>query len=229
MDNFFYLEEKYFGSRQTMTVKIAQDIPYGKCIQHGVTDDFDHGWEDTTRHYSLLDGHYCPELTFPVTFRPYHTYKMLREFLCYFGEPLLISSKFKAILEDHQISGWKTFPAILKGYDGKEIPNYHGFTITGRCGPRDRSRTKLIDDKYYGVFLKAEEWDGSDICLENEYWGLIISPKAAAVFKKQKALEAIPLAEVAVESWLYRIHDRNWADLSEQERRVKTYSQHQPR
>ena len=154
------------------------------------------------------------DIHFPVTFQEYQ-YTRLRAFLSASLGPFLISADFKAELEKHGITGWKTFPIRLLDKKGVEMPGYEGFSITGRCGPRDRSKATLVEKEnrygkfYYhkGVFLDLNTWDGSDIFIERYYWTEMISPKAAEVFKKQNALQLMPLSEVEVDisdyKWMY--------------------------
>ena len=180
---------------------------------------------DEKKYYrSLLDGHYYPEITFPVIFRQGGYGSRLRDFLIsdYGYSVTLISSYFKGLLEEHGITGWKSYPAQLFDKKGREIPGYHGFTITGRCGPRDLSQSERIfrngiAEDYKGIVLNPESWDGSDIFIEEFYWAQVVSPKAAPLFKKQKALYLKPLEE-----------DTTFASTAHDPRTQRSYSGNGP-
>ena len=213
---------------------------------------------------SLLDGHYYSAIQFPITFvmNGFSDEMAFYDIAVCRGEPILISSALKAILERHQITGWKTFPMRLLegrlfagvhgGDPNNEIPGYHGFSITGRCGARDRSQCRIVKQKLsqvgkvrdypkdgwpsfwqgraegnklvdiaQGIYLNPAAWDGSDICIEDKYWDIILSPKAAKAFKiVENVVELTPLEAcyVAVED--YKRLDALW----EKAGRPKTYS-----
>jgi hypothetical protein len=86
----------------------------------------------------------------------------------------LLSDKVTNLLQEHQITGWKTYPAILYDKQGKEIEDYSIFSVTGRCGPIDWSKSKkFVKDPYVpggsaadmlrGIYFDWDTWDGSDI------------------------------------------------------------------
>ncbi len=196
----------------TTTPMFCQISPRYRWRRKTMELDTRQNW-DVKDYKALLEGCYKPDITFPLRFYPvddqykkYEKYKTLRDFLhegVWGSSPLLISDHFKTILEKNKITGWKTYPAILCDREGNEIttPKYHGFTITGRCGPRILYRPQetlykkdvdrdLFDGK---VHLDAATWDGSDIFFEEEYWDIFISARAAKVFKKQNELIIEPL------------------------------------
>jgi hypothetical protein len=86
----------------------------------------------------------------------------------------LFSSKITNTLAECKITGWKTYPCELYGWDGKKIEGYSIFSVTGRCGPIDWSKSeKFVKDPYVpggraapmqkGVYFGLDTWDGSDI------------------------------------------------------------------
>ncbi len=152
-------------------------------------------------YHALLEGCYPADLSFPISFYiekwPKKKGNTYRSFLfdTWLIEPCLIADDFKILLEQHQITGWTTYPVLLYDPAGNPLlsPKYHGFTITGRCGPRIRYEA---DGSYKkGIYLDPALWDGSDIFFEEEYWGQYISERAFPLFKKhQKDLHLIPAA-----------------------------------
>lgn len=86
----------------------------------------------------------------------------------------LLSNRVTNVLKEHQITGWKTYPIIMYDRKGGEIKDYSIFSITGRCGSIDFSRSeKFIKDPYVpgggraellkGLYFDLNSWDGSDI------------------------------------------------------------------
>ena len=193
-------------TKQTETTKdIFFDLVQKERWSHRSMKIYAYDSHSTGKHFALLEG-YCdalPELEFPVRFyeNKRFPYKKKREFLCSnIGVPLLISDGFKKILEEHQITGWKTYPAVLIGRDDQEVkePKYHGFTITGRGGPRDINYRDSKEDLVtgHGIYIDPATWDGSDIFLERDLWaGRFLSQRAAKVFAKQKEMEAVPISK----------------------------------
>ena len=91
----------------------------------------------------------------------------LRDVL-YCGQSLyLISDRFKSILNESGLTGWKTYPILLYDKKGSRIDGYNGFSITGRGGNMHKFDSPPIELGYSpksdGYYLKFEAWDGSDI------------------------------------------------------------------
>lgn len=79
----------------------------------------------------------------------------------------LISDRFKNILNESGLTGWKSYPIILYDKNGKQIEGYNGFSIIGRAGNLYKFDTPPMDLRYSpksdGYYFKFDEWDGSDI------------------------------------------------------------------
>jgi hypothetical protein len=108
----------------------------------------------------------------------------------------LISNKFKKILEDNKISGWNTFPIILLDKLGNEIKGFHGFSVTGRSGKIDWSKSEIVSREifknmepekcYLGVYFEDRSWDGSDFFVPKKHLGCFISERLATLIKKEE-------------------------------------------
>jgi hypothetical protein len=108
----------------------------------------------------------------------------------------LISDRLKQIMENERLSGWKTFPVRVYDKNGSEIEKYHGFSITGRCGPVDINKSNIVEKqiipdgpfvKYYrGLYVGLDKWDGSDFFIPEKYYGTIMTERAAVVLKKNR-------------------------------------------
>jgi hypothetical protein len=90
------------------------------------------------------------------------------------GRPVLVSQRLIDVLRDHGFSGWRTFPVRLTLEDGTELRGYHGFSVTGRCGPIDDSLSDQVmlappvpggepAPGLRGLCFTPGSWDGSDI------------------------------------------------------------------
>ncbi len=47
----------------------------------------------------------------------------------------LVSDRTVQTLRNKSITGWRTYPVTVRGKGGDEVRGYHGFSVTGRCGP----------------------------------------------------------------------------------------------
>lgn len=86
----------------------------------------------------------------------------------------LISDRIVTLLQREGITGWKPYPVEVTGKGSAPVTGYHGFFVTGRCGPIDprRSVVKTLPPLYpgdegeqvrLGLYFDLETWDGSDI------------------------------------------------------------------
>lgn len=108
----------------------------------------------------------------------------------------LISEKMKNIFEENNLMGWQTFPIIVLDKKGKEVKGYHGFSVTGRCGPVDYTKCEIIEKRlvptgpickfYRGLYIGLDKWDGNDFFIPEGTIGIRITTKAADVIKKNK-------------------------------------------
>jgi hypothetical protein len=99
-------------------------------------------------------------------------------------------------LLDHGLTGWGTYPVEVHGKEGEFFPDYVGFSITGRCGPIDGSRSKETPKEYpggifpvwVGVYFAEDSWDGSDFFMTTEESnGLMFATEdVARAFKQAK-------------------------------------------
>ena len=106
----------------------------------------------------------------------------------------LISDRMRTILEAAKLTGWKTFPIVLYDKHWDEIPNYHGFSTTGKSGPISYDNCEIIEKRYVpngpickfykGLFI--DKWDGSDFFTPEGNYGTFITKKAADVLREHK-------------------------------------------
>jgi hypothetical protein len=93
------------------------------------------------------------------------------------ASPMLVSERVVTVLREEGFTGWRTYAVDLAGHDGAPIPGYHGFTVYGRCGPIDDTKsvempTVLpggIFPRWYGLYFDPDTWDGSDLFISESY------------------------------------------------------------
>ncbi|MCL2072651.1 MAG: hypothetical protein FWH18_01920 [Marinilabiliaceae bacterium] len=180
---------------------------------------------DPNRRYSydehrLIRGDYY-NIFFPVKFKQEFG-KNLQDILDTGWAGLyLISDKMKLILEDNKLTGWKTFDVKVLDKSKQEIQGYHGFSVTGRCGNIDYSKSEIIEKRrvpngplckfYKGLHVGLDKWDGSDFFLPEQYLGTIITSKVSEILKKNKLtnIRLINLADIEIDDFTVKVHLEN--------------------
>src|SRR5437773_5414196 len=118
-------------------------------------------------------------VSFPVTFKQFSGKNLYDVLDTGWAGLYLISDHMQSVLEENKLSGWETFPIRLLEKNGAEIKGYQGFSITGRCGPIDISKSEVIQKRlvpngplskfYKGYHIGLNEWDGRDFFLPKHY------------------------------------------------------------
>lgn len=144
-------------------------------------------------HWKLIKGDY-DKIDFPVAFKQEYGTKLCDILDTGSAGFFLISERMKEILENNQLTGWKTFPIQLYDKKGNKITNYHGFSVVGRSGPTNYKNSEIIElqmvtngplCKYYkGVSF--DSWDGSDFFTPEGSYQTFITKKAADILKNNK-------------------------------------------
>lgn len=124
-----------------------------------------------------------------------------------------ISQRTAELLAENQITGWATYPLIVLGRKGEEIPGYVGFSVTGSSLSSDRSRSEIVvkppptpDGQSYrvyrGLYFKESLWDGCDIFLVRG--NIVVTEKVNLLFRKAKIsnVQLTPLPEVEIDVFL---------------------------
>jgi len=132
-----------------------------------ITDDADRMKEGDI--WRLIRGEL--RLARPIVYR-YHMGKVPQDLVATtFPARYLLSDRMVLALSNGNFSGWSTYPVRVIGKDGQEILGYHGFSITGKSGPPDWSRSQRVERQVRGgiwpylkgVYIDETTWDGSDI------------------------------------------------------------------
>ena len=94
---------------------------------------------------------------------------------------------------DNNITGWKGIPAVIQGHEDLK---YYLLTITGRCGPIDKSSTQIVDSTKLvynqtvkanqGLFFPEDSWDGSDMFVSEYVNYTFVTEKVKTLLMKNK-------------------------------------------
>ncbi|MDH8701623.1 hypothetical protein M2138_000970 [Dysgonomonadaceae bacterium PH5-43] len=136
---------------------------------------------------------------------------------------VLLSERVINILKENQITGWKSYPAIIYDKQGNIIDNYSVFAVTGRCGPIDHYKSEeFIKDPYFeggpynemlrGIYPDMEQWDGSDIfTAEGGTAYTFMSKKARDLLVKNK-ITNITLTKTTEFEYFKQLRDNKYED-----------------
>jgi hypothetical protein len=180
IENFFR-----FGSKLVSTTFQAHPVGLKSGGKFGGVGD----------SHRLIMGEF-DSIQFPVTFKQEYGKRMHDVLDTGHAGLYLISDHMKSILEDEGMTGWKIFPVRLLDKKDNELDGYQGFSVMGRCGPIDVSKSEIIQKRlvpngplctyYRGLYIGLEQWDGSDFFLPKHNYGITITAKAAEVIKSNK-------------------------------------------
>jgi hypothetical protein len=140
--------------------------------------------------HKLIVGNY-EDILFPVLFKQAYGKKICDIIDTGWPSLYLISDKLIDIFEKNNFTGWKLFPVKILDKKGNVIEGYHGFSVTGICGPIDYSKCTIVEkrfvpngtlNKYYqGLYIGLDKWDGSDFFLPEKYYGIIVTQRVAEI------------------------------------------------
>lgn len=117
--------------------------------------------------------------------------KKMRDILDTRYPPLyLISDRFKNVLEECGITGWKSYPIALFDKKGNPVNGYNGFSITGRAGKMQKYDQLPLECGYSvdadGYYFDINTWDGSDLFNTEGSWHIIASERFIKVLVDNK-------------------------------------------
>jgi hypothetical protein len=108
----------------------------------------------------------------------------------------VVSERFIKLLELNKVRGWKTFPVKILDKKGNEILGYHGFSIIGKCGAPDYTKSEVYEkqiapngsiNKYYkGLHLDFDKWDGSDFFIPEGTILIVVTQKVKDIIERNK-------------------------------------------
>lgn len=128
---------------------------------------------------------------------------------------VLISSRVRLLLSDHGMTGWRTCPVELRDRQKQIVPDYHLLQVSGRCGPRDKSKSERVFEvpgtehgrplkglppswSWKGYYFDPETWDRSDVFMPEGTTRTIVTRRVKELFERERVtnVKFMPLAEV---------------------------------
>ena len=135
-------------------------------------------------------------IDFPVVFVQAYGHKLTDILDTGYPSLYIISDKLKILLGENHFTGWKTYPIRLFDKKNNEIFGYHGFSITGRCGPIDEKKSPIIERRpvpegpiwkfYKGLYIGLDQWDKTDFFYPQGSTWAVITTRVAECLKKNK-------------------------------------------
>jgi len=183
ISDFYSFGSKYVSSTiQVGIISSGDSAP----IEIGVTP-FD--------EIKLIKGEY-DNFVFPLVFKQEYGKKYQDILDTGFAGLNIISDKLKALLEENELTGWKTYNVKILNKKEEEIKGYHGFSVTGKCGPIDYGKSEIIEKriapgkpliKYYkGTYIGLDKWDGKDFFIPEETIKIVVTKSVTDVLRKGK-------------------------------------------
>ncbi len=97
----------------------------------------------------------------------------------------VISQRFRQVLDDAQLTGWRTFPVVVLDH-ALDMPLYL-LAVTGRCGPEyGSSGVHRAGLPPLGMFLDPHEWDGADLFMPPNAGDVLLTTRAGDVVKRAR-------------------------------------------
>jgi hypothetical protein len=147
----------------------------------------------------------------PITYE-YHSGRYLRDRLDSTYVALdLYSDRLIQLFAEKEFSGWRIYPVRVMDKRKREVSGYQGFSITGRCGEMDESRSERVmlppraeGGKWVwgvrGIYFKDDEWDGSDFFCPPHSRSTIVTERVKQALEEIEAtnIRFVSLAEFAI-------------------------------
>lgn len=199
IENFYIISSRLSSS----TVQVHAISLSGRQDKHGLFDQ-----------HKLVLGEYNG-IAFPVIFRQEYGKKWEDIIDTGWVGLFLISERFKKVLEENSLTGWKIFAVKVFEKNGREVQGYYGFSIIGRCGAIDYRKSEVLEKRFVssgplakfckGLHIGLEHWDGEDFFLPERYYGTIITSRVANLLKKNKIsnirIDNLADVETHIGSW----------------------------
>jgi hypothetical protein len=151
--------------------------------------------DETLDYLNMIVGEYSG-IKFPIVFKQKYGKKLHDVLDTGFPSFYLISNRFLNILQENKITGWKTFPIIIKDKENIEVDGYSGFSITGVCGNIDYKKSIQFTKRFVpngpdvkclrGIYPNFSKWDGSDFFIPKDSLYIIVTNRTRLLLKDNK-------------------------------------------
>jgi len=117
----------------------------------------------------------------------------------------LISERIESILKSNGITGWETFRVNVFDNENKRINGYFGFSIKGRCGILDDSKSVTVQkENKFGVAYKVKRglyfdptaWDKTDIFSPDGKMFIFVTERVVRVLEKLKNINFHDISQI---------------------------------
>lgn len=104
----------------------------------------------------------------------------------------LVSERVVRAMADGGLTGWATYPVVLRGVDDQPVAHFHGLAILGRCRSIriERESTVTVNNLDYWQGLRWDEstWDGSDFFMaaDRKTRFILMTTKARDVLRRHR-------------------------------------------
>ena len=176
----------FFRSRGYLATVQARSILFREAI-----DNHEYGLKRDI-YDNMIVGQY-EGYEFPIEFKQDKEYgSRLRDVLDTGYPPAyLISDRFRDLLTENNVTGWKTYPIRLYDKKGNPINGYNGLSFTGEGGDFDAWPEYNEDIPWYekdrltkkGIY-NINNWDGSDIFMIRG--AVLMTERVMKLIKKNK-------------------------------------------
>ncbi len=121
----------------------------------------------------------------------------------------LISSRVKNLLLENGFTGWKEKKVEVYSNGKKQLADYSGLAIVGKCGPiiNELSVKKQVEppvsfgnsyEAYFGLYFDEKSWDGSDIFSPTGKHNIFVTEKVRNVLVQHNVsnIDFTPISDV---------------------------------
>ena len=147
---------------------------------------------DITDEMSTLCGKYNVDL--PLNFTHYMGSRVFDLIETGWTSLFLLSERIFSAFEEHNISGWKKFPAKVHDKSGNLMDGFSLLSVVGKAGIIDNALSEVIwkdpptpnGNPYQvrkGMYFDLNTWDGSDIFVLQGSLAIIVSQKVKDILE----------------------------------------------
>lgn len=122
-----------------------------------------------------------------------------------------VSEQTALLLTNNEVVGWSTYPVKITDREGRVLPGYRGFAVTGRAGEvrHDLSTNTTLHHPWgtstrvhRGLYFDPQAWDESEFFLVGGH--TVITERVRELFTKNRVsnVKLAPITEVEMPVYL---------------------------